>query len=101
MLMCYIISLIFTSPTLDGPAVTRVAEPHHDLSDTRLVEQAPNVGTLAQLVGISEYAVSHHLREQHQIELVQTSLGGKNTHYRVEDEHNTILLPARREARAG
>jgi len=51
-----------------------------------------NVGALATAVGISESAVSHHLRGLRQMRLVQLRREGKEVYYRVEDEHIIALF---------
>ena len=57
-----------------------------------LVKQALNVGALAQAVGISESAVSHHLRGLRQMGLVVARREGKEVYYRIEDEHIIALF---------
>ncbi len=52
-----------------------------------LIEREENVGSLAQLVGISESAIYHHLRSLRQLGSVQTRREGKEIYYRVDDEH--------------
>jgi DNA-binding transcriptional ArsR family regulator len=51
-----------------------------------------HVGALAQAVGISESAVSHHLRGLRQMQLVQARRDGKEVFYRVDDEHIVALF---------
>jgi DNA-binding transcriptional ArsR family regulator len=51
-----------------------------------------NVNALAQAVGISESAVSHHMRGLRQMHLVQARRDGKEVFYRVEDEHIITLF---------
>jgi DNA-binding transcriptional ArsR family regulator len=88
-----------TPSILSDHVATRVAELFRSFSDasrvqllSALVEQELNVGTLAQLVGISESAVSHHLRGLRQMDLVQASRRGKEVFYRVDDEHIIALF---------
>ena len=57
-----------------------------------LVRQELNVGTLAQAVGISESAVSHHLRGLRQMGLVVARRDGKEVFYRIEDDHIIALF---------
>ena len=57
-----------------------------------LVNQELNVGTLASLVGITESAVSHHLRGLRQMHLVQARRDGKEVYYRIDDEHIIALF---------
>jgi DNA-binding transcriptional ArsR family regulator len=51
-----------------------------------------NIGTLAKAVGISESAVSHHMRGLRQMQLVHARREGKEVYYRVEDEHIVALF---------
>ena len=59
-----------------------------------LTTQEMNVNTLAGLVGISESAVSHHLRSLRQMGLVVARRDGKEVFYRIEDEHIISLFEA-------
>ena len=45
-----------------------------------------------QAVGISELAVSHHLRGLRQMRLVKARRDGKEVYYRLEDEHIIALF---------
>ncbi len=85
--------------TLDEHTAAHVAELFRSFSDTSrvrilsvLTEQEMNVGSLAQIVGISESAVSHHLRGLRQMALVKARREGKEVYYRVEDEHIITLF---------
>jgi DNA-binding transcriptional ArsR family regulator len=87
------------SPILDEHTAAHVAELFRSFSDTsrvlilsRLVNQEMNVGALAQVVGISESAVSHHLRSLRQMGLVVARRDGKEVYYRVEDAHLIALF---------
>jgi ArsR family transcriptional regulator, lead/cadmium/zinc/bismuth-responsive transcriptional repressor len=84
---------------LDEHTSAHVAELFRSFSDTSrvrllsvLTEQELNVGSLAELVGISESAVSHHLRGLRQMGLVKARRNGKEVFYRVEDEHIIALF---------
>ena len=46
-----------------------------------------NVGALAEAVGISESAVSHHLRGLRQMRLVRARKVGRQVFYSLDDEH--------------
>ncbi len=81
-------------PLLDEHTAAHVAELFRAFSDTSrvrllsmLAERELNVNTLASLVGISESAVSHHLRGLRQMGLVKARRDGKEVFYRIEDEH--------------
>jgi ArsR family transcriptional regulator len=84
---------------LDEHTAAHVAELFRAFSDTSrvrllsvLAEQELNVGTLAKLVGISESAISHHLRSLRQMGLVQARRDGREVYYHIEDEHIIALF---------
>ena len=84
---------------LDEHTAAHVAELFRSFSDTSrvrllsvLTEQEMNVGNLADWVGISESAVSHHLRGLRQMGLVKARRNGKEVYYRVDDEHIIALF---------
>lgn len=52
-----------------------------------IVEQEMNVSQLAELVGVTESAVSHHLRGLRQMRLVKFRRDGKEVYYSVDDPH--------------
>lgn len=88
-----------SSPALDEHIAAHVAELFRSFSDTSrvrilsvLVQKEMNVGGLAQAVGISESAVSHHLRGLRQMGLVVARRDGKEVYYRVQDEHIIALF---------
>lgn len=81
-------------PILDEHTAAHVAELFRSFSDTSrvrimsaLLGGEKNVGALAQLIGISESAVSHHMRGLRQMRLVVSRKDGKEVFYRVEDLH--------------
>jgi DNA-binding transcriptional ArsR family regulator len=80
--------------TLDEHTAAHIAELFRAFSDTSrvrilsvLVNQKMNVSALAKMVGISESAVSHHMRGLRQMRLVTSRKEGKEVYYCVEDEH--------------
>lgn len=82
------------SSTLDEHVAAHVAELFRAFSDTSrvrilsvLLAGEMNVSALSESVGLSESAVSHHLRGLRQMRLVVARKNGKEVHYRVEDEH--------------
>ncbi len=82
------------SSTLDEHVAAHVAELFRAFSDTSRVRIMSvlllgemNVSALSQAVGLSESAVSHHLRGLRQMRLVVSRKDGKEVHYRVEDAH--------------
>lgn len=84
---------------LNEHIAAHVAELFRAFSDTSrvrilsaLMGKEMNVGALAEAVGISESAVSHHLRSLRQMRLVQMRRDGKEVFYRVEDEHIIALF---------
>jgi DNA-binding transcriptional ArsR family regulator len=52
-----------------------------------LLEQDLNVGELAERVGLSHSAVSHHLRHLRQMRLVRAQKRGRYVYYALDDEH--------------
>lgn len=94
-------SLMFTSSSLplSEHTAAHVAELFRAFSDTSrvlilsaIIEQERGVTALAQIVGISESAVSHHLRGLRQMHLVQSRRDGKEVFYRLEDPHIVALF---------
>ena len=52
-----------------------------------LLDQDLNVGELAERVGLSHSAVSHHLRHLRQMRLVRAQKQGRYVYYALDDEH--------------
>jgi DNA-binding transcriptional ArsR family regulator len=84
---------------LDEHTAAHVAELFRAFSDTSrvrilsvLAQGEMNVSALAEAIGISESAVSHHMRGLRQMRLVQARREGKEVHYRAEDEHIIALF---------
>ena len=80
--------------TLDEHTAAHVAELFRAFSDTSrvrimavLVKDKMNVSALAKVVGISESAISHHMRGLRQMRLVNSRKEGKEVYYSIEDEH--------------
>lgn len=57
-----------------------------------ILEQELNVSGLAEKVGVSESAVSHHMRGLRQLRLVKSRREGKEVFYRVDDPHIIALF---------
>jgi ArsR family transcriptional regulator, lead/cadmium/zinc/bismuth-responsive transcriptional repressor len=83
-----------TELILDEHIAAQVAELFRSFSDVSrvrilsvLVNGELNVGTLAKIVGISESAVSHHMRGLRQMRIVTARKDGKEVYYRVDDKH--------------
>jgi len=79
---------------LDEHTAAHVAELFRSFSDTSrvrilsaIVEQELNISALAELVGVTESAVSHHMRGLRQMRLVRSRRDGKEVYYRVDDPH--------------
>jgi DNA-binding transcriptional ArsR family regulator len=80
-------------------SAARMAELFRALSDTsrvriliELLHQERNVGTLAERVGISESATSHHLRNLRLLHLVRARKEGRQVFYRLDDDHVSELI---------
>ncbi|MEN6410632.1 MAG: metalloregulator ArsR/SmtB family transcription factor [Anaerolineaceae bacterium] len=87
------------SSLLDEHQAAHVAEVFRAFSDTTrvrilsvLVTEEMTISALSLVIGISESAISHHMRGLRQMRLVQSRRDGKEVHYRVEDEHIIALF---------
>lgn len=79
---------------LDDHAASDVAEIFRALSDTSrikllatLIGGETNVGALAEAAGISESAVSHHMRSLRQLRMVRARKDGRQVFYTLDDQH--------------
>lgn len=79
---------------LDEETALRLAELFRALGDASrvrilsgIVSGEMNVSALAEAVGISESAVSHHLRGLRQMNLVRARKDGRQVFYSLDDEH--------------
>lgn len=84
---------------LDDHTASDVAELFRALSDTSrvrlmaaLIDSEMNVGALAEAAGISESAVSHHLRSLRQLRLVRARKEGRQVFYTLDDQHIADLF---------
>ncbi len=84
---------------LDEHTAAHVAELFRAFSDTSrvrimsvLVGEEKNVTELARLVGVSESAISHHMRGLRQLRIVQARRDGKEVYYSVVDPHIVTLF---------
>jgi DNA-binding transcriptional ArsR family regulator len=84
---------------LDEHSAAHIAELFRAFSDTSrvrilyaLVSQEMNIGALAETIGISESAISHHMRGLRQMQIVQCRRDGKEVYYQIEDEHIIALF---------
>jgi DNA-binding transcriptional ArsR family regulator len=57
-----------------------------------ITEQALNVGAIAEIAGISESAVSHHMRGLRQMRLVRANKNGREVYYTLDDDHVADLF---------
>lgn len=87
------------STVLDEHTAAQLAELFRALSDTSrvrlisaLVNGELNVGALAETVGISESAISHHLRGLRQMRLVRARKQGREVFYCLDDDHIAELF---------
>jgi DNA-binding transcriptional ArsR family regulator len=78
---------------------SRAAELFSALSDTSriqiliaLLHHEMNVSSLAETVGISESAVSHHLRNLRYLHLVRARKQGRQVFYCLDDDHISELI---------
>jgi len=85
--------------SLDEHTAAHVAELFRSFSDSSrvrilyaIINQELNTSKLAELIGITESAVSHHLRGLRQQHLVQAHRVGKEVFYKVIDEHIIALF---------
>ena len=84
---------------LDDQTAAQVAELFRAFSDpsrVRLIAALAdagelNVSTLAERVGVSESAVSHHLRGLRQMRLVRARKDGRQVFYALHDDHVAAL----------
>ena len=84
---------------LDEHTAAHVAELFRSFSDTSrvrilyaIIEQEMNTSKIAELIGLTESAVSHHLRGLRQQHLVHVHRVGKEVFYQVIDEHIIALF---------
>ena len=84
---------------LDEKTATYLAEFFRALSDTSrvriistLTNGEMNVSSLAEIVGISESAVSHQLRGLRLMRLVRARKEGRQVFYSLDDKHVTDLF---------
>jgi DNA-binding transcriptional ArsR family regulator len=88
-----------STPILDEHAAAHVAEIFRAFSDTSrvrilsaIIKKEANIAALAKIVGITESAVSHHMRGLRQMRIVQARRDGKEVYYSVDDPHIIALF---------
>ncbi len=79
---------------LDEHTAAHVAELFRSFSDTSrvrilsvIIRQEMNTSKIAELTGLTQSAVSHHLRSLRQQHLVSSHRSGKEVYYQVIDKH--------------
>jgi len=84
---------------LDERIAAHVAQLFRAFSDTSrvrilsaIVEQEVNISTLAEMVGLTESAVSHHMRGLRQMNIVRARREGKEVYYSIIDPHIVELF---------
>ncbi len=84
---------------LDEHTAAHVAELFRAFSDTSrvrilsaIVEKEANTTALAEVVGVTESAISHHMRGLRQMRIVQARRDGKEVFYSVDDPHIIALF---------
>lgn len=84
---------------LDEHLAAHVAELFRAFSDTSrvrilsaIIDREMNVTQLAELVGVTESAISHHMRGLRQMRLVKNRREGKEVYYFVDDPHIIALF---------
>jgi DNA-binding transcriptional ArsR family regulator len=84
---------------LDEDDAAQLAELFRALGDasririlSAIANQELNVGVIAEVVGISESAVSHHMRGLRQMRLVKARKDGREVYYTLDDDHVAELF---------
>lgn len=84
---------------LDEHTAAHVAELFRAFSDTSrvrilsaILDKETNISTLAEMVGVTESAVSHHMRGLRQMRLVKSRRDGKEVYYYLDDPHIIALF---------
>lgn len=84
---------------LNEHIAARVAELFRSFSDASrvriidaIIEDEMNTSKLADFIGITPSAVSHHLRGLRQMRIVQARREGKEVYYSVVDPHIVTLF---------
>ena len=85
--------------TLDEHTAAHVAELFRTFSDTSrvrilsaIIEKEANIMALAEMVGVTESAISHHMRGLRQMRIVRARRDGKEVFYSVDDPHIIALF---------
>lgn len=83
-----------TNSNINIHVSSQVAELFRAFSDasrvriiSAIINQEMNISAIAKLIGLSESAVSHHMRGLRQMRIVQARRTGKEVYYSVIDPH--------------
>ena len=86
--------MVLTSGVLSKETASEIADffsAFSDMSRVRILSALLggelNVGDIADVIGISESAVSHHLRNLRLLRLVKMRKSGRQVYYSLDDEH--------------
>ena len=99
--MCYKPVMVRLAPQsrLDERTAGRLAELFRAFSDANrvrligaLLDGECSVMALAEAIGLSESATSHHLRGLRQLQLVRARKDGRQVYYQLDDEHVAMLF---------
>lgn len=84
---------------LNEQVAAQIAELFSTLGDTSririiaiLAETETSVGALAKQIGLTQSAVSHHLRHLRQMRLVRARKDGRHVYYTLDDDHVNDLF---------
>lgn len=88
------------SAALDERTAAQLAELFRAFSDTSRIRiisaladaNEKSVRALAEAAGVSESAVSHHMRGLRQMRLVRARRSGRQVFYRLDDDHVVALF---------
>jgi len=78
--------------TLMAELFSALGDPSRVQILSALMQEEMNVGDLAEIVGISHSAVSHHMRHLRQMRLVRARKDGRHVFYCLDDDHVRDLL---------
>jgi DNA-binding transcriptional ArsR family regulator len=88
-----------SAPCLDERDAAQLSELFRALGDasririlSAITECELNVSAIAQIVGVSESAVSHHMHGLRQMRLVKARKDGREVYYALDDDHVTALF---------
>ncbi len=79
---------------LDEHTAAHVADLFNAFSDTSrvriisaMIDQEITISELSKLIGLTESAISHHMRGLRQLKIVRTRRNGREVFYRIIDPH--------------